>query len=618
MFRKIVSNLAFSPALVGQLSFYARRLRKEELTRRLGLIFTALALVVQSFAVFQPPEAANASSPADFVSGGVSSIGGFLKAYDGNSRDIKGLFNSLGITRAEIAAAKSGTIGASGYYNWSMTSLYSHSQGQRSYTYYHADGAQKTVYNRPMALTQTGRAPYPVYIGHSAKFGWFAIKKDCGNLITKKQPPADKPPVAACKTLKATLVSRTRVRFDAQATAGNDAKIKSYTFVVRNASGKEIHSKTVNTGARTASYTYDQPKVGNYKVGVRVNTSVGVQRDANCNATFTVKAPPATPVAVCSRLGATITNRVNVDMVGEATTSGGAKVSKYTFVITDASGKTVATRTVTTSKLSAEADSVNLATAGKYTARLTVATSLGNKTDAEDCVKQFTITPPAACSYNPALPPNHPDCQPCPGNPEIWIKDEECAAELISTKTSDNISQGGVDASTVSAKAGDRISYTINMENVGLASKSVTLTESLSDVLQYAQLIDMGGGTFNKDTKELTWPAASIAPKAKQTRTFVVRVLETIPTTNTGASDETSFDCHMTNTFGNSVDITVACPPEKVVVEQVVSELPTTGPGENMLFAGTLLAVVVYFYARSRQLGKEVRLIRRDVTVGAI
>jgi len=54
MFRKIVSNLAFSPALVGQLGFYAKRLRREEATRRVGLIFTALALVVQGFAVFTP------------------------------------------------------------------------------------------------------------------------------------------------------------------------------------------------------------------------------------------------------------------------------------------------------------------------------------------------------------------------------------------------------------------------------------------------------------------------------------------------------------------------------------------------------------------------------------
>ena len=55
MFRRIFSNLSFSPALVGQLGFYAKRLRREEATRRLGLVFTALALVVQSLAVFSPP-----------------------------------------------------------------------------------------------------------------------------------------------------------------------------------------------------------------------------------------------------------------------------------------------------------------------------------------------------------------------------------------------------------------------------------------------------------------------------------------------------------------------------------------------------------------------------------
>lgn len=179
------------------------------------------------------------------------------------------------------------------------------------------------------------------------------------------------------------------------------------------------------------------------------------------------------------------------------------------------------------------------------------------------------------------------------------------------------MTQGSVDAATVTARSGDRISYTINMENVGTASQSVTLKESLGDVLQYSQLIDMGGGTFNDDTKELTWPATDIAPKAKQTRSFVIKMLDQIPGTNTGTSDPSSYDCRMTNTFGNAVDITVECPVDKVV-EQVVSELPTTGPSENITFGAILFAVVVYFYARSRQLGREVRLIRRDVTIGVM
>lgn len=73
----------------------------------------------------------------------------------------------------------------------------------------------------------------------------------------------------------------------------------------------------------------------------------------------------------------------------------------------------------------------------------------------------------------------------------------------------------------------------------------------------------------------------------------------------------------MENIFGNDIIIEVPCPPQKVI-EQVVPELPQTGPRENMLFAGIVLAVVAFFYFRSRQLGTEVRLIRRDINGGTI
>lgn len=111
MFRKIVSQLSFSPALVGQLAFYARRLRKEEATRRLGLIFMALALVVQGLVVFQTPEPANASSNNDFIPGGLGLVrdgtldfNRFLGPYDRNERNLKDIFNYFGISRNEITA----------------------------------------------------------------------------------------------------------------------------------------------------------------------------------------------------------------------------------------------------------------------------------------------------------------------------------------------------------------------------------------------------------------------------------------------------------------------------------------------------------------------------------
>jgi hypothetical protein len=143
------------------------------------------------------------------------------------------------------------------------------------------------------------------------------------------------------------------------------------------------------------------------------------------------------------------------------------------------------------------------------------------------------------------------------------------------------------------------------------------MEEKLDDVLEYASLIDNGGATFNGENETLTWPDITVEPGQQQSRTFVVEMNSTIPAIAEGTSDRTSFNCIMTNTFGNSVDINVECPPAKQV-EQVVSELPKTGPTENLIFAGSVLAVVTYFYTRSRQLKKEVRLIRRDLHAGAI
>jgi uncharacterized repeat protein (TIGR01451 family) len=232
-------------------------------------------------------------------------------------------------------------------------------------------------------------------------------------------------------------------------------------------------------------------------------------------------------------------------------------------------------------------------------------------------VTPFTIAKPAVCPLNTQLAANSPECQPCPGDSSLWIKDEDCKSNIINTKQAININQNNVDASTTIAQADDRIAYTINVQNTGLAPAVAPLQEKLDDVLEYASIADTGGGTFDNNTKTLSWPSVTLLPGQKQSRTFVVKLASAIPSMGRGTSDATSYDCTMTNTFGNSVDINVNCPAPKQV-EQVVSELPHTGPTENMLFAGVVFALVAFFYARSRQLKKEVRLIRRDLNAGTL
>jgi hypothetical protein len=521
MFRKIVSNLSFSPAIVGQLGFYAKRLRKEETTRRLGLIFVALALVVQSLVVFQPSESANAASGNDFVNGGLGlganrSLNNFLNPYDANTSHLQDIMDHFGITRSEIAAADYTSWITGDKLSWGFQSRYSYAQGEREVAIPNNSGKKvTTVYGHPMKLNNGANTRIYGWVGHSKKMGWFAIMQACGNLVTDTVPPPPPSPVAECTTLGSKLITRTRFELNASASAGNGGTISKYTFTVKDSSGKVAFTKVVPSTAKTAS-----------------------------------------------------------------------------------SGQ------------------FDLKTTGSYTASVSVTTSLGEKTSS-GCTTKLCVSPPNKCAVNSNLTVDDKECQPCPGKDTLWIKDELCSAKIVQSKTAVNVSQDSIDATTTSAEQSDQIRYTLTIENTGLIGQTVDLTENLGDVLEYATIIDNGGGTFDTTAKTLTWPSITLAKGEKQTRVFAVRVLDNIPATAQGASDPSSYDCVMTNAFGNQVDIEVTCPTEKII-EEVATELPTTGPTENMIFAGVVLAIATYFYARTRQVKKEVRLIRRNLNAGTI
>lgn len=574
MFRKLVSNLAFSPALVGQLAFYAKRLKKEEATRRLGLVFTALALVVQSFAVFSPPESANAASNNSFISGGIDSKSDFLKAYDANRNNLKDLFTSLGITRKNISDTTLGEVHSKkDVYSWGLNPHFSKSQGERSYTVKKSGGGTRTFYYRPLHLWDTGNnkktgSYYKSYIGKSSSGTWFAILKICGNLVLKVHPPKPKCPTGTegtypdCKTppKKCTVPGKEHL-------PENDPKCKPDPKCT--IPGKE-------------NLKPDDPK---------------------CK---------LDPVAACSYLKVSplINNRFQFDT--ETSASNGATISQYTYVI-KRDGKVV--DTIKQQSTQTSNSYVYTQTApGTYTATVTVTTSAGEKTS-DQCASTFSVAKPNMCPQKPDLLESDPLCQPCPGDESIWIKDIRCEANVVETKSANNSTQS-VDATKATAKASDTIIYTLNIENKGLKAAPYTIEENLEDVLEYAKVVETGGGTL--DGKKLIWPSVTLQPGEKQTRMFSVQVMSNIPSMGTGADDRTSYDCRMNNTFGNAVAIDVECPVEKVIVEEIVNELPHTGPAENMIFAGGLLAIVSYFYARSRLMKKEVRLIRRDLNAGTI
>jgi uncharacterized repeat protein (TIGR01451 family) len=183
--------------------------------------------------------------------------------------------------------------------------------------------------------------------------------------------------------------------------------------------------------------------------------------------------------------------------------------------------------------------------------------------------------------------------------------------------TSTSTSQGFVDATSVTAVAGDQISYTLTVQNNSTETTSTNFAAPIADILEYSRLIDNGGGLLNSNTGILSWPDATIDPKMEQSRTFIVRLLDKIPATSQGTVNTKSYDCMMTNIFGETININVACPAMKTV-ENIISELPKVGLMPNIFFSIITLMTTAYFYLRSRQLEKEIHLIRKDIRNGTI
>lgn len=518
MFKKIVSQLSFSPALVGQLGFYAKRLRKEQTTRRLGLVFVALALVVQTLVVFQSPEPANASSNNDFVVGGLgtgsnTSLNKFLDPYDRNERNLKDIMTYFGITREEITATKLQQFTVGNVKSYGLENRAGSTPIDITDANYNT---VRTIYGRSYNTMISPTAKVWAYVGHSQKIGWFAIMTACGNLATNTFPEKPTPPPAPANIVASKTGINTTQGIDASKTKAKVNDVITYTVSARNTGGT----------AKTVGLTDNLGEVLKYS---KLATTDG----GFFNASTKVLSWPSVNLAP----GASVTHTYSVKM-----------------------NSSLISTTTTCSMRNNFIDQV--------------------------------VTVPVACSTPPA--------------------------KLETSKKVVNVSQGNVDATKVTAKENDRLTFTITASNTGGTPISFDFKDNIGDTLEYSKLVDNGGGTYNETSRELSWPTITLKPGEKQVRTFSVQILPEIPATPAGVSDPSSYDCRIENGFyTSSVMFSVTCPTPKVI-EQVVPELPQTGTRENVAFAGIVLSVVTFFYLRSRQLGTEVRLIRRDVNGGTI
>ncbi len=194
MLKDLISQLSYSPSAVGQLLFYAKRLRQEEFTRRLGLVAMGLAILVQSFALISPPQQSFASSSNDVI-GTVNSTADVIDAMRRNP-SVKLLFDEYGVTEANVSAMQwepKDIVSTDGY--WSVGREPQGFQGE----YQLPSG----FWARPLKAWDTGpSSSYRALVGTTSRGQKFWILQTCGNIATREAGPYV--PVAAPPTTSVT------------------------------------------------------------------------------------------------------------------------------------------------------------------------------------------------------------------------------------------------------------------------------------------------------------------------------------------------------------------------------------------------------------------------------
>jgi len=216
MFKKLLSNLPYNPSLIGQVSFYAKRLHAEEKIRRLGLIFVVLAFVVQMFAFISRPQPTLAESSNDILRGGITSRTDAVNKCRSNYQDFATILQYYGVSCSKLSTASTINITSNAQ---DYDSLGRVQQG--SYIYRPITGKNNPTDEYPVNINGLSNtlwmknlrawdsytsSTYKVLKVTNASGATIMVLYDCGNIVTvgRYTPPPPPPP---CKYNPAILAS---------------------------------------------------------------------------------------------------------------------------------------------------------------------------------------------------------------------------------------------------------------------------------------------------------------------------------------------------------------------------------------------------------------------------
>lgn len=313
MFKKLVSNLPFNPSLISQVSFYSKRLKKENSIRRMGVFFISLSFLVQMLAVISPAQQSLASSENDVIRGGFSSKSDAVAKCNANVQDYKTILGYLGITCGDLDGGTVTTVGV-GDYGGQLYSMGRQIRGSAQQVTVDIPGLNYSLYMRPLTSVATSSRAR-VISGTSSTGKKFFVIISCGNPVTigkpqKPTPPPPPPPEVgvACNNLSMSVANKetvevgTTISFNGKAVGKNVKSsdlVDMYYEMVNKSTGQVVGDVIESRGNRFAEDGPDNLRYSNDAIS-RVFT---METEGDFEFRLVVKYESGSKTAIFSRVG---------------------------------------------------------------------------------------------------------------------------------------------------------------------------------------------------------------------------------------------------------------------------------------------------------------------------
>lgn len=680
MFKKLLSNLPFNPSLVRQLSFYTKRMKREASIRRLSAVFIILAMFVQFVAVISPAQPSLAYSYNDIIPGGISSKQDAVNWCNSNP-EIRAIYAYYGVSCAAIAAASTVTRNTYDY-NSQMYSLGRLPYGKpgetkvvvNGKTYYarYVWGWGNYNFRALEGTTASGKKFLIMYdCGNIISIGKPVPppKPKKPDILTTKTVSNSAP--LKGQTFTYTITVKNKGPAAATGVGMQDAAPSGVNFLsVSGGLGTpQVTQKLLKT---TTKFNLAVGQSTTYRLTAQLvadgparfdNTACALASngDANGNnncATAVILVRPVCPLpgkqtlplddANCNtpglkieksadhkdlKVGDTFTYALKATNTGDVDLSRAIirDVAPQYLEFSEVKEPNATNFTPVKDKLEYISTQFSLAKGKSLTVELKAKVIAGTKAPVlnEACALGYTAGGSAAggCDTETVtvtgcglpgkenLSPDSDECRPCA---QASNQDDTSVCIELGKKAS-NTTQKIADANGTTARAGDTITYTLSAKNTGtIPVQSFGIEENIGDILDYADVVDLHGGTLDATTHIAKWPAGSISAGGTMQQKLTVKIKNPIPQTPVSASNPGTYDLTMTNVYGNTVNIKL--PPSTIkTTEQIARTLPNTGPGTSLLIGFVVTSVIVYFFARSRLLVTELEVAREEyATAGGL